>query len=264
MKRWSSSSKGRACRPRHSEGLRAVSGIANCMRGRSVRVKPVGLRIKAILNERIVKKLNGGTKALQTAAGLLPDAAPIVISLLDGVTLRAQTVSPDLRFEVASVKLAPPPDGRTPGQRSSRIPGPNNTDPGRFSARLTLLSLVLTAYDIPIYRLSEQSNLYLQKLDIEAKVAGRHHERAVQRDAAESADESSRSQGSLGHPANGDVCPGGSERRAEVQGRRAGHPAMRRRRFKKRPVQDGIGDRIGRFPHPAAREITAPGWEQGR
>jgi uncharacterized protein (TIGR03435 family) len=32
------------------------------------------------------------------------------------------------------------------------------------------MSLVLIAYDIPIYRLSEQSDLYLERLDIEAKM----------------------------------------------------------------------------------------------
>ena len=53
------------------------------------------MRIEAILNERIVKNLNGGTKALLAAAGLFAVAAPIVIGLLDGVTLRAQTVSAD-------------------------------------------------------------------------------------------------------------------------------------------------------------------------
>ncbi len=128
------------------------------------------MRVEAILNERIVKNLNGGTKALLAAAGLFAVATPIVIGLLDGVTLRAQTVSPTLTFEVASVRLAPPPDGRTPGLRSSGVPGPNNKDPGRFSARLDVMNLVLIAYDIPPYRLSEQGDLYMEKLDIEAKM----------------------------------------------------------------------------------------------
>jgi bla regulator protein BlaR1 len=128
------------------------------------------MRIEAILNQRIVKNVNGATKALLAAAGLFAVAAPIAIGLLDGVTVRAQTVSPTLRFEVASVRLAPPPDGRTLARRSSGVPGPNNTDPGRFSARLDLLNLVLIAYDIPLYRLSEQSDLYLERLDVEAKM----------------------------------------------------------------------------------------------
>ena len=52
------------------------------------------------------RDLNGGTKALLAAAGLFAVAAPIAIGLLDGVTVRAQTVSPTLTFEVASVRLA--------------------------------------------------------------------------------------------------------------------------------------------------------------
>ena len=52
----------------------------------------------------------------------------------------------------------------------SGVPGPNDNDPGRFSARLDLGNLVLLAYDIPVYQLSEQSDLYLERLDIEAKM----------------------------------------------------------------------------------------------
>jgi len=78
--------------------------------------------------------------------------------------------APKPEFEVASVRLAPPPDGRTPGLRSSGVPGPNNTDPGRFSARLDVMNLVLIAYDIPLYRLSEPGDLYMEKLDVEAKM----------------------------------------------------------------------------------------------
>jgi uncharacterized protein (TIGR03435 family) len=92
----------------------------------------------------------------------------VVTGLLSGVSVAAQIVSPALRFEVASVRQASPPDGRTPARRLSGIPGPNNNDPGRFSARLDLLNLVVIAYDIPGYRLSEQSDLYLERVDIEA------------------------------------------------------------------------------------------------
>jgi uncharacterized protein (TIGR03435 family) len=104
------------------------------------------------------------------AARVFAVAAPFVIGLLDGATLRAQTVPPSLTFEVASVRLAPPPDGKTPARRSSGVPGPNNPDPGRFSARLDLMNLVLMAYDIPTYRLSEQSDLYTVRLDVETKM----------------------------------------------------------------------------------------------
>jgi bla regulator protein BlaR1 len=127
------------------------------------------MRIEAILNERIVKNLNGGTKALLAAAGLFAVAAPIVIGLLHGVTLRAQTASPDLRFEVASVKPWEP-DPKTGGRHLSGVPGPTNNDPGRFSARIDVMNLVLIAYDIPLFRLSEQLDLYNRRLEVEAKM----------------------------------------------------------------------------------------------
>jgi len=127
-------------------------------------------RIEAMLNNRMVKNLNRGMKALLAAAGLFAVAAPIVIGLLDEVTLRAQTVSPTLTFEVASVRLAPPPDERTPARRIVGVPGANNNDLGRFSARLNLLNLVLIAYDIPIYRLSDPDDRLMPRVDIEAKM----------------------------------------------------------------------------------------------
>jgi bla regulator protein blaR1 len=129
------------------------------------------MRIEAILNGRIAKNLDGGTKALLAAAGLIALAAPIVIGLLDGVTVRAQTVSPTLTFEVASVRVAPPPDRPGPTLRSSGVPGPNNTDPGRFSTRFDLMNLVLLAYDIPPYRLTMPPDITQQlQFEIEAKM----------------------------------------------------------------------------------------------
>ncbi len=124
-------------------------------------------RIGALLDR---KQPRGPVGASQVAACAVAVAIVLSMSPLR-MTVQAQTAPPTLRFEVASVKLAPPPDGKTPMRLgSSGIPGPNNSDPGRFSARLNLLSLVLIAYDIPPYRLSEQSDLYLERLDIEARM----------------------------------------------------------------------------------------------
>jgi uncharacterized protein (TIGR03435 family) len=92
---------------------------------------------------------------------------PIAIGLLDEVTVQAQTVSPTLRFEVASVKPAEPEGS---GPRTSGIPGPNNTDPGRFTARTRLLSLITIAYDIPIYQVSDPNDSLMPMVDIEAKM----------------------------------------------------------------------------------------------
>ncbi|HEY4361499.1 MAG TPA: M56 family metallopeptidase [Bryobacteraceae bacterium] len=126
-------------------------------------------RIEAILNGRIAKSLNAGKKGLLAAAGLFAVAAPVVIGLLHGVTLRAQTVPPALRFEVASVKPAVP----TPGVRRPRttgIPGPNNTDPGRFRAQEDLLNLILIAYEIPLYRLADPDGRFSPLMEIETKM----------------------------------------------------------------------------------------------
>ena len=127
------------------------------------------MRIEAILHERIVKNLNGGTKALLAATGCFAAGLPIAIGLLHGVSLRAQTVPATLRFEVASVKTWVP-DPKTGGIRTAGVPGPGNHDPGRFTARTNLLSLIVLAYDIPLYRLSEQKDLYDQRFEIEAKM----------------------------------------------------------------------------------------------
>ncbi len=125
------------------------------------------MRIEAILNGRIVKNLNGGTKVLLAVAAMFALASPIVIGLLDGVTVRAQTVSPTLTFEVASVKLA-----SSRGLRRSGTPGPGNTDPGRFSAQLDLMSLVLLAHDLPLYRMTAADDIFDQQRQfvIEAKM----------------------------------------------------------------------------------------------
>lgn len=117
-----------------------------------------------------LKNLNGGTTALLAAARLFAVTASIAICLLDGPTVQAQTISPTLTFEAASVRLAPPPDESTPARRLSGIPGPNNNDPGRFSARGYLLSLILTAYDIPVFRLSDENDFAQMRLDVEAKM----------------------------------------------------------------------------------------------
>ncbi|HEY1757466.1 MAG TPA: M56 family metallopeptidase [Bryobacteraceae bacterium] len=78
--------------------------------------------------------------------------------------------APKLEFEVASVRLAAPPDGGVGVFRSSGIPGPNNNDPGRFTARTSLMNLILMAYNIPLYRLSAPDDIYTLRLEVEAKM----------------------------------------------------------------------------------------------
>ncbi len=99
--------------------------------------------------------------------GLFAVAASVAVGLLDGVTARAQAVSPDLRFEVASVR-AGALEGREP--RTSGIPGPGNSDPGRFTTRNRLLGLVAIAYDIPFSRLVDPNDGLFPQVEIEAKM----------------------------------------------------------------------------------------------
>ena len=149
------------CRHYLESPLACVSGVT----GSDLR-----RRIEVIMASSVVSRLNFPKKSVLAIAAGAALALPVSIGLLNVPGIRAQTISPTLTFEVASVRLAPPPDGRTPARRSSGIPGPGNNDPGRFSARLDLLDLVLIAYDIPSYRLSEQSDLYLERVDVEAKM----------------------------------------------------------------------------------------------
>jgi len=100
-------------------------------------------------------------------SGLFAVAAPVAVALLDGVTARAQTVSPDLRFEVASVRAG---NLEGSGPQTSGIPGPNNTDPGRFTTRNRLLGLVAIAYDIPLSRLVDPDDRLALQVEIEAKM----------------------------------------------------------------------------------------------
>ena len=128
-------------------------------------------RIEAILNGRMVKNLNAGRQALLAAAGVIAVAMPIAIGLLNGLTVRAQTPSPTLKFEVASVRPAPPADGRGRVFRSSGIPGSkNNSDPGRFVSQTSLGSLLLMAYHLQSYQLSAPGDVYVVPLDVEAKM----------------------------------------------------------------------------------------------
>ena len=75
-------------------------------------------------------------------------------------------------FEVASVKPAPPPDGRGRSVTATGVPGsPYGKDPGRFRAvNFSLPNLITMAYDIPFYRLSGADGLHMIMFNIEARM----------------------------------------------------------------------------------------------
>jgi len=83
--------------------------------------------------------------------------------------LAAQTPDSRVVFEVASIKPAPPPDGR--GMIVRRDGGPGTKDPTRFSCKNWQLGgLVELAYGIEDYQLSGPSWLEETRFDVEARV----------------------------------------------------------------------------------------------
>jgi uncharacterized protein (TIGR03435 family) len=83
-----------------------------------------------------------------------------------------KNVDPALTFEVASVRPAPPYDGRGRTVSATGIPGsPYGKDPGRFRAEhFSLSNLITMAYDIIYYRLSAPDGIDDAWFNIEAKM----------------------------------------------------------------------------------------------
>jgi uncharacterized protein (TIGR03435 family) len=72
-------------------------------------------------------------------------------------------------FEVASVKVAPPPEGG--GMRVGTSGGPGSKDPGRWSClNMSLSNLISNAFDVPFYQLTGPDWMNQQRFNIEAKV----------------------------------------------------------------------------------------------
>jgi uncharacterized protein (TIGR03435 family) len=81
----------------------------------------------------------------------------------------AQPANPPLTFEVASIKPAPPPNGR--GMRVFGSGGPGTSDPGRFATENSSLSALVTqAFDIRSYQLSGPDWMGRALFNIVAKV----------------------------------------------------------------------------------------------
>jgi uncharacterized protein (TIGR03435 family) len=136
------------------------------------------MRIEAILNERLVKNLNGGTKALLAAAGLFAIAAPIAIGLLHGVATAQSPDVPDwqtraggkMAFEVASVK--PSREFRPPNFPLDL--GNAKASGGRLSGTLPLVLCVAFAYKLLPADISTQlpKSFPRDGFDIEARAPG--------------------------------------------------------------------------------------------
>jgi uncharacterized protein (TIGR03435 family) len=101
-------------------------------------------RVEEIMTRRIAEKLNFGTKLALAAAGLAAAVTPVVIGIVEGPLLQAQSQPTErLAFEVASIKENKSEDPRA-GIGMQFLPG------GRFVARnLPLIAVIATAYDLP-------------------------------------------------------------------------------------------------------------------
>lgn len=83
-----------------------------------------------------------------------------------GATL-VQAADIPLSFEAASVKRAVPEGPFSVGIRG----GPGSSDPGRFTARnITLIALIVRAYDVPAYRIAGPQWLSDDRFEVAATV----------------------------------------------------------------------------------------------
>src|SRR5579863_9024618 len=82
----------------------------------------------------------------------------------------AQAQTHKLEFEVASIHVAPPPDGR--GMRVRNTGGPGTPDPTRLECEnVTILGLIGRAYDIRDYQIAYSGEAWsLPRYNISAKI----------------------------------------------------------------------------------------------
>jgi bla regulator protein BlaR1 len=124
-------------------------------------------RIEEIMAHRMARNMDFGRKVLLAAACMGAVAAPVVMGIMNGLPLRAQSKSAErLAFEVASIKPNTSTDRRGMGMQI--LPG------GRFVASAPLFIFVATAYDLPFQtdRLTGGPEwLRTERYDIEATPA---------------------------------------------------------------------------------------------
>jgi uncharacterized protein (TIGR03435 family) len=89
----------------------------------------------------------------------------VILSLVTFLAINAQTP----QFEVVSIKVAPPPDGR--GMRVSSQGGPGSKDPGLYTCENCQISgIIQDAYKLQSYQFSGQSWMDEARFMISAKV----------------------------------------------------------------------------------------------
>ncbi len=128
-------------------------------------------RIEGIMANRFARKLSFGKKLLLGAATVAAIIGPLALGIVNaGAPTRGQSGTPQLAFEVASVRPSPPftSGGRF---RSGIFGGPAEGDPGQISySYMTLARLVAEAYGIDGSQLSGPDWIRTARFDIAAKI----------------------------------------------------------------------------------------------
>ena len=118
-------------------------------------------------------------------------------SLVLACSAVAQTPDPNLTFDVATVKPAPPPTAAD-GRRMIRMGssgGPGTADPGQINySFMNLHQLIVLAYGVKSYQVTGPSTIDSDRFEITAKIPHGTHQRRCQSDAAESASGSVRTE----------------------------------------------------------------------
>lgn len=99
------------------------------------------------------------------------NAGAVLLALLASGALYGQTADQELRFEVASVKVNPPPVGPNNGSSRGCFGGPGSSDPIRYTCANASVSLmVLTAYGVKPYQIRPLVITDTDRFNVEAKV----------------------------------------------------------------------------------------------
>jgi hypothetical protein len=143
-------------------------------------------RIEEIMNERLVERLTFTKKAILGSAGTVAIVIPIVVGMMNSTAVRAQ--STQVKFEVASVRVAPPLRN---GGAIGRHGGPGTDQPTRVIIySTTLIQLVMDAYDLPVDRVKPPANFSGgqhtgERFEVSRDHGGRDQRGAIPEDATE-------------------------------------------------------------------------------
>jgi uncharacterized protein (TIGR03435 family) len=147
------------CRLCLSSPLTSVPGVAS---------SNLRKRIEEIMSGRMQGNLGFAKKLLMAVAGAASVAAPVLVGIVNSPRIRAQSTSPQLAFEAASMRYAAMPPG---GVSATRQGGPGTNDPERLTYRsVPLKNILLNAYGLKDFQLSGPGWIGTERYDINAKI----------------------------------------------------------------------------------------------